>query len=183
MKLKYFLRGLASGIVVTTLILTIAFNGRKDEIEKKAKESVAATEKPQATQEVTPTEEAEVTKEVTPTGEAEVTKEVTPTGKAEVTKEATPTPVVSEQPAPTATVEPTPTTAVAVGGKKELTIVPGMWSDKVARELSAMGIIQDAADFDKYLVDNGYANRIVVGTFEIPMNASYEEIARIITGK
>ena len=43
MKQKYFLRGLASGIVVTTVILTISFNARKDDISEQ--EVIARAEK------------------------------------------------------------------------------------------------------------------------------------------
>ena len=83
---------------------------------------------------------------------------------------------------PTATVAPT-TTAPSQVGTKKITIVSGMWSDKVAQELQKLGLIQDAEDFDRYLISNGYADKIRVGTFEIPTDASYEQIAKIITGR
>lgn len=222
MKLKYFLRGLGSGVVVTALILSIAHGGDKEtmsdqEIIRRAEQLgmvqqerdllTEATKTPTITNEVTPTitgeetdknftddimamateaakpsKEAEPTKEVTPTKDATSEEEVTPTKEAEPTKaEAT----VSPTKAPTPTIEPTKeaTPTKAVGEKKVITIVSGMWSDQVARELQAMGVVESATEFDQYLVKNGYANRIVVGTFQIPEGASYEEIANIITSR
>lgn len=203
MKLKYFLRGLGSGIVITTLILTISFNGKIKEISEEKSKTASVTQEPEVTQSITPTIEAEVTESVAPTKEAKATESVTPAEEAEATESvtATPEPTVTKEPtatvapteAPTATAEPTatatvttaPTAATEPGQaeKKTLTIVSGMWSDKVAEELQKLGIIQDAADFDRYLIRNGYADKIKVGTFEIPMDASYEQIAKTITGR
>lgn len=172
MKLKYFLRGLASGIVITTLILTISYRTKKDDISEQ--ENVI-------TEEITaipePSQESTIIPEVTEAPAEEIT--VTP--EPEITQEPTKEP--TQEPTKEPTKEPTPTTAEVSSEKKVLTIASGMWSDKVARELQAMGVIENAADFDKYLVQNGYADKIVVGTFEIPAGASYDEIARIITTK
>lgn len=231
MKLKYFLRGLGSGVVITAIILTVSFQGRNSDISDKeimkraealgmvSKEEVdllaknsTEEEKPTVTEaesqitegakaeeetaentnegENTVTEEAEPTvaeETEEPTKEPTATKEPTkePTATKEPTKEPTATPEPTKE--PTATPEPTKAEEPAVEPtqpvteKKVITIVSGMWSDKVARELEAMGAVEDAADFDQYLIANGYANRIVVGTFEIPAGATYEQIARIIT--
>ena len=172
MKQKYFLRGLASGIVVTTVILTISFNARKDDISEQ--EVIARAEKlgmvmAEAVEDTPEPTEAEVT--VTPTPE--------PTEEPKATATPTPTPEPTEEPKATAT--PTPEAVQSSSEKKVLRIASGMWSDKVARELQAMGVIEDAADFDQYLIRNGYAERLVVGTFEIPVGATYEQIAQIIT--
>jgi outer membrane biosynthesis protein TonB len=199
MKQKYFLRGLASGIVVTTVILTISFNARKDDISEQeviaraeklgmvmaedadslaltVTPGVEVTEKAEITEEATVTETVEATPEPT---EAEATATPTPEPTEEPKATATPTPEPTEEPKATAT--PTPEAVQSSSEKKVITIVSGMWSDKVARELQAMGVIEDAADFDQYLIRNGYAERLVVGTFEIPAGATYEQIAQIIT--
>ena len=209
MKQKYFLRGLASGIVVTTLILTISFNARNDDISEK--EIIARAEKlgmvmkeknDSVTLSVTPvikTEETDVTQEaeVTQTMTTEETKQpvatptleptkepvATATLTLEPTKEPVATPEPTKEPVPTATPTPTPEAVQSSTEKKVLTIVMGMWSDKVARELETMGVVEDAVDFDQYLIRNGYAERLVVGTYEIPAGATYEQIAQIITGR
>ena len=62
-----------------------------------------------------------------------------------------------------------------------LQVERGNSSNVVAEKLQRLGIIDNAKDFDNYLVNNGYANRISVGTFQIPMGSSYEWIAKKIT--
>lgn len=190
MKLKYFLRGLASGIVVTTLLLTISHNAKKDNISEQEiieraeklgmvmeDDLLAATLTPKGE----PTAEATVVPESTE--EDKMTSQVTGEPPEEAQVELTQTP--TQEPAPTQepTKEPTQIPTQASSEKKVLTIVSGMWSDKVASELQAMGLVDSASEFDQYLVKNGYADKLVVGTFEIPAGASYDEIARIITSK
>lgn len=172
MKQKYFLRGLASGIVVTTVILTISFNARKDDISEQ--EVIARAEKLGMVM-------AEAVEDTPEPTEAEVTVTPTPEPTEEPKATATPTPTLEPTEEPKATATPTPEAVQSSSEKKVLTIASGMWSDKVARELQAMGVIEDAADFDQYLIRNGYAERLVVGTFEIPVGATYEQIAQIIT--
>ena len=62
-----------------------------------------------------------------------------------------------------------------------LVIEKGNSSNVVADKLQALGVIQDSKDFDRYLVDHGYANRISVGIFQIPYDSGYEFIAKTIT--
>lgn len=64
---------------------------------------------------------------------------------------------------------------------KELTIREGDWSSDVSENLEKLGIISDAADFDSYLEEHGYSDEIRAGTFDIPSDADYDEIARRIT--
>lgn len=194
MKLKYFLRGLASGIVVTTLLLTISHNAKKDniseqEIIERAEKLGMVMEEETDLLSATLTPKGEPTAEPTAvpesTGEAQTASQITgePTKGAEMelTQKPTQEPVPTQEP----TKEPTqiPTEEPVSSEKKVLTIVSGMWSDKVASELQAMGLVESASEFDQYLISNGYADKIVVGTFEIPAGASYDEIARIITSK
>ena len=194
MKLKYFLRGLASGIVVTTLLLTISHNAKKDniseqEIIERAEKLGMVMEEETDLLSATLMPKGEPTAEPTAvpesTGEAQTASQITgePTKGAEMelTQKPTQEPVPTQEP----TKEPTqiPTEEPVSSEKKVLTIVSGMWSDKVASELQAMGLVESASEFDQYLISNGYADKIVVGTFEIPAGASYDEIARIITSK
>lgn len=57
----------------------------------------------------------------------------------------------------------------------------GQGSYGVAEDLMEAGLIEDAAAFDLYLEENGYSKRINPGTYEIPMDSTEEEIAKIIT--
>ena len=64
-----------------------------------------------------------------------------------------------------------------------LEIASGVSSYTVAKLLQKGGVIADADDFDNYLCDNKYDNKINHGIFKIPADADYEQIALIITGK
>jgi hypothetical protein len=64
---------------------------------------------------------------------------------------------------------------------REFTIQEGEWSDQVSRTLEDLDIISDASAFDDYLEKNGYSDDIKAGTFQISMDATYEEIAKEIT--
>lgn len=70
----------------------------------------------------------------------------------------------------------------AEAASRQITISEGDWSSDVSRRLEAMDIISDADDFDAYLEKNGYSAKIKAGTYTIPSNASYEQIAKAITG-
>ena len=58
-----------------------------------------------------------------------------------------------------------------------LTIASGMSSNTVCDILKKNGIIADSGDFDRFLVSNGYADRIRVGSFEVNSGMSYDELA------
>lgn len=62
------------------------------------------------------------------------------------------------------------------------TIRGGTGSEGICRDLAAAGLVESASDYDAFLCDNGYSQRLRSGTFEIPVGAGYEEIARMITG-
>ena len=66
-------------------------------------------------------------------------------------------------------------------GKVVLEVYRGNSSDVVASRAQSIGLVDDAKDFDRYLVQNGYANRISVGSFAIEKGSDYNTIARIIT--
>ena len=67
--------------------------------------------------------------------------------------------------------------------KKQLTINDGDWAGKVSKELEDMGIIDDAAAFDKYLIDNGYSGVINSGTYDVSPDDTYHDIAEKITSR
>lgn len=101
----------------------------------------------------------------------------------------TPTPIPTPTLAPTSTSVPTPTQtqppepAVTGGTKITVTVTKGMGSAEFARAAWKAGLVDDAEAFDKYLMQNGYASDIMIGTYSISAGASYEEIAKIITAK
>jgi hypothetical protein len=258
-KLKYYLRGLGTGILVTAIILMTHFNGKQttmsnEEIIARAKElgmmdidslldlpqpteTITATEtatsdsavteetKPQQTSEEKPTEAlptessdstnntsvanpTETTEHTSATNSTETTTstsaanptETTPSTSATNPTETTPSTsatkptetVPSTSPAnPSGTgAEPgslptasTDDSSLASGDTVTITIRRGNGSLTVCRALAAAGLVEDADAYDRYLCSEGYDNSLVVGVFRIPVGATQEQIAKIITGK
>lgn len=85
----------------------------------------------------------------------------------EVTPSPSPSPVVTQPPTP----ERESITIVIVRGDNSYT---------VSRRLEEAGLIENAREYDSYLVDNGYSKTIRTGTYRIPLDATWEEIADII---
>lgn len=174
MKLKYYLRGLGIGILVTAAILTIVYHTKgsmsDSQIKKRAEQLgmvMASTEEDTLFAQTT---QADTTIEETGTISVEETTTVVETTEA-VTETSTEKPTE----APTeALTEPAAAEAV-------LTISPGMYSESVSAELVRLGIITNQKEFNSYLVNNEYAERIQTGDFKIKADMSYDEIARIIT--
>ncbi len=200
MKLKYYLRGLGIGILVTTVILSLAGVGRKnmtdEEVVKRAKElgmveSTLLSDLPDQTKtdEVRPTEpeislqpETSEAPEETPVAPKETPEapEETPVAPKETPEAPKETPVAPEE-TPVSPEDGNPD--IPAGETVTLVIGRGESSTTVSKNLKKAGIVEDAAAFDRFLCNNGYDKKIITGTYEIPYGASEEEIAKIITRK
>lgn len=167
MKLKYYLRGLGIGILVTALIM--GFTAKDNRPLTDAEIKAVAAELGMV--ESDSLRLADLPQEPTPT--PEITPE--PTKEPETTPEPEATTESSGEPAKE------PETTPESGTDISVTVSAGSGSRTVCNRLEEAGVITDAAEFDKYLCDQGYSKRICVGTFEIPADASWEEIAKIIT--
>lgn len=214
MNLKYYLRGLGIGIIVTALIMGIAFSGKKEtlsdsEIMERAK-ALGMTEETTLIADALPEEDSEsveapeaTTKAPTsvPTAASQPTEAaVTPAPAVTETPVPTITPQPAETPVPTVTPQPTkapvptmtpqPTKAPASAAAEEsvegnpdvitIQINSGDGSYAACIQLEEAGLVESATAFDRYLYDNGYDKRINVGTFEIPLDAQPEQIAKIL---
>lgn len=206
--LKYYLRGLGIGIIVTTLILTVVFNlkGKLSDSEIKERAAKLGMVMAETTEDSifdktssdkeneTQTKPAESESSDKETAGGKENEESTP-GKSEEdttpeqTTEAPTSEPETETPAPTteeATTEaptPEPATEAPVPSviSASIEIKSGMYSEAVSRLLFESGIVPNAAEFNLYLENNGYAERISTGTFKVSSDMSYEQLARIIT--
>lgn len=221
MKLKYYLRGLGIGILVSTIILTISFAGKKGDISD---EEVIARAKtlgmvmeydkksdtiPKGTEQTDIPEETETqtkaepdTQEVQKPADTESQTEKPDEPQTEKPGEQPAEPQTekaSEQPAdpknekngeqPAEVQEqntqeperPKDAEEAATPQVKEFVVDRGASSDKVAEKLFKEGLVDDAAAFNRYLVENHYDSSIQNGTFQITEGASYEEISKILT--
>lgn len=200
-KNKYYMRGVGVGILVCALILIISRMNTgavisDEEVISRARELGMIESGEQSLTEATSVsdvtespQEPSVSASPETTPEPEITASPEETGEPYEDPSPEPSPDASEEPSPEASPEPSPeetpsdeddpllTDLVYV----TLTIYGGNSSDTVARRAEELGLVTNAKEFDEYLVSNGYANRIRVGSFQIPLGASYEYIAKAIT--
>ncbi|MCM1057580.1 MAG: hypothetical protein NC517_08235 [Firmicutes bacterium] len=113
------------------------------------------------------------------------TPESAPDPASEPGAGATPEPTPDPVSTPEASAAPAPTAQASENASEEdtvkIVVQRGTGSRAVCNQLANAGLIADAAAFDQYLIDSGYSKRISAGTFEIPVGASDEEIAKIIS--
>lgn len=206
MKLKYYLRGLGIGMIVTALILGISFSNRQDQtsqimtddqIRERAAElgmvdsselTLAALQNSEkqptegTPEETTQTQEQnniEAEPETTVPAETQATEEPETTQESEATTEPEP----EKTAGPETTAEPEVTEAPQRTQTASITIQRGDDSGSASRRLYEAGLVENAKAFDNYLCNNGYSRSINPGTYEIAPGTSEEEIAKIITGK
>ena len=206
MKLKYYLRGLGIGMIVTALILGISFSNRQDQtsqimtddqIRERAAElgmvdsselTLAALQNSEkqptegTPEETTQTQEQnniEAEPETTVPAETQATVEPETTQESEATTEPEP----EKTAGPETTAEPEVTEAPQRTQTASITIQRGDDSGSASRRLYEAGLVENAKTFDNYLCNNGYSRSINPGTYEIVPGTSEEEIAKIITGK
>lgn len=183
MKLKYYLRGLGMGILVSTVILMIVYHTKNhmtdSDVIKRAKELGMVMKEDSLFDETESNNEQTTTKEPSseqPTTEAPTTEQSTteqPTTEEPTTKEP-----VTEEPT---TKEPT--TQKPTGDLKTVTftVKDGMYSEAVTDILYNAGIISNKAEFNNFLEKNGYSRIIQNGKHTVNSSMTYEEIAKIIT--
>lgn len=164
MKLKYYLRGLGVGIVVTAVILTIANHlGNKmsdeDIIKRAAKLGMVMKED----ESLFPPTEPETT-----TPEPTTPEPTTPVP----TEPETTTPVPAE-----------PQTSGIVIHTATITVTSGMYSEAVSQKLEEAGIVKNWREFNEYLTSNGYAERLQTGTHSFNSEMDFNEIAEILVSR
>ncbi|MEE1516611.1 MAG: hypothetical protein UF228_03315 [Lachnospiraceae bacterium] len=198
MRLKYYLRGLGTGILFATIILMISYSYKmsdKQIKEKALKLGMVYPEKTTVTEEIKTTDsesentttgeensQTETTKEETTTSKVEETttsKVEETTTKEETTKEQTTQESTTKEPQ----TEETTTKNNADVKTYVLTVTSRTSSKQVAMALESAGIISNYKEFDDYLCDNGYASNIQNGKFTITSDMSYKQIAETITSK
>lgn len=217
MKLRYYLRGLGTGMLVTALILGRLIGAGRPltdaEIRAKALalgmvdanslslsdvgENSDGSQDPSGTDfdadspepEETPAQ-AENGQSPSPEGDESPQPDMTvdpdesedPDSRPEVMDDSglldnpTPSPASSQSPSPEVAATQDPDTVETV----TIVISSGDGSYAVSRKLEEAGLVEDAREFDNYLMDNGYSRTIRTGTYRIPVGSSWEEIAKII---
>lgn len=229
MRMRYYLRGLGIGIVVTALLMGFTKGGQKEtltdaEIVERAKslgmvessvlsadlgdkEDISVNDISEADQQEvmleTEPETADNTEQTEPetTDNTERSKPET-TDNTEQSKPETADDAEQSKPETADDTEQTePETAnnteqskpdketeadnpekvgTVTGNRYVVTIYSGDGSRTVANRLEEMGVIEDAAEFDRYLCQNGYDKRLTTGNHEINAGADEKEIAEAL---
>ena len=208
MKLKYYLRGLGIGIVVTALLMGYSNKNRAAEpkaevaTEETAGDLLADRNGEATTEEVieqSTVENVTVETDSAETSEEETSQQETASELESSTQEAetiTETESVTETETESVQAEETTdkkeqtqsSTEVDAGNALpqttiEINIVRGDDSGTVARKLQNAGMVESATEYDAYLMQHGYDKKIRVGKVEIPVDATWQEIAEYISGK
>lgn len=171
MKMKWFLRGLGTGIIIATILLCISYRQQSDHSEL--------------------IKEAKKIGMVFPKGETdtiELQKTVEKIQKENVASQAAVSTTESEEDKKSREKleqSKKDITSVSTYQKKKRTVVvlptEVLSSETITKKLEDEGLVADAKEFDKYLEEYGYAKKIRSGKYKIPKDADYEEIAKIIT--
>ena len=180
MKLKYYLRGLGIGILVTAVIMGVTQGSRKETLsDREIRERAAALGMVEPGNSLADLEAAE-------TPAATEIPEAIETPAATETPEASETPAATEAPAATPEVTARPTQKPAEeeeGSSYTFEIQAGDSSYQVAYRLQQAGLVADARDFDNYLCSKGYDRKLKTGSYEILETATEEEISEILCGR
>lgn len=177
MRFKYFIRGLGFGILFSCIIMLATYQGKPTEklsdaeIVERAKE-LGMVEAEDGIE--------QMLKENSENNKAtEKIKEDDDTRKSESATEQV-TEATSETVASTETEQTTIDQKTDVQQQVEIIVERGSSSYPVCEKLKAAGMIDDAEKFDNYLIANGYADRIRVGTHVLTKGMDYEAIAKAI---
>lgn len=222
MELKYYLRGLGLGIIVTAIIMAVVSPGSQKmtdaEVIRRAKQlgmteekvlSDSTAKKEDASKEDDSNEDASKEagspdeNEEQPQEKEKAVSAQTPADRNSQntqTQAQVQTQTQTKPESETVDAEPEDPDASEVGENVELerqeantslpvsdtpmivTIGSGDGSYAVSKKLADVGAISSPGNFDTFLCENGYDKKIKPGTYTIPVDASDEQMARIITG-
>ncbi|RDU22402.1 hypothetical protein [Anaerosacchariphilus polymeriproducens] len=174
MKLRYYLRGLGVGVIITTIILSISLYGRNKsltdkEIIERAKElGMVEQEKNKNNQsqklQDLKEEQENQSKETENKKKPEKKEQDIPKNKNE-------------------NVEKKDTTSEKTKEMIQVDITGGLGSNAIAELLFNAKLVDDAVAFNSFLTKNNYDEKLGAGAFRIPMGATYEEVAKILIEK
>ena len=194
--MKQYLRGFGTGVIFATIILMIAFaiknnvttNKNKDNNYKETSVENIASSGNAPGETLGDTSALENTTNILETTDKTtyMSSKTTEQQTGETTEQQTgETTEITEE-----TTEPTKESTEVIGTneiannqveKVEFTVTKGMISNKAAKILEDLGVVENGYDFNMYLFNNGYESKLRVGTYEVYKGMSYEELAKIIT--
>lgn len=204
MNLKYYLRGLGLGIIITAVIMGLATGGKREaltneEIIARAR-ALGMVENKVLTEYTEEVKEGDVQEstdnEVDNAGTKAAVKEQEILSMDEAGKEADDAADLKDTLSDLDTDAAKADSGRALEDEAAGTVdveaeepEPKIFSVKkgeapysICKRLVEIDLISSADDFDTYLLNNGYDRKIVAAEYKIPSGASEEDIATIITG-
>lgn len=168
MKLKYYMCGLGSGIILAVLVMAIA--GKISALGKSASDNANINETTGSViAYTTQADNKETTQAETTQTTAADTQADTEEDTESVAGESTAAVTVTESETETGT------------GKVQVHIAAVTISSEIARMLEERGVIDSAQGFIQYMYDEGYSRIVQEGDFEFTKNDTYANVARILT--
>lgn len=212
MKLKYYLRGLGIGVLVTAIILHFILGDgtspmTDEQVKARAKElgmtdSMTLSQAASSNTSSSLITESSLDEPVGQSPEPIILPTAEPSDQPTSSTSAMPSASPSVSPSPTATpspsVSPSPSPSPSPSAKPSaspsaspdsgerlisITVSNGDGSYAVAKKVMSAGLVESAADFDEYLCNNGYDKILSTGTHKIKENSTYEEIAKALSGR
>jgi len=197
MKLKYYLRGLGFGILISTIALSLTYGKTTkvreltdEEIIERAKdlgmeeksgvtidrdainESMKEDDSPNTSKEDGEMKDA-------PAKEAEQDSKE-PEKKEEKTTDDQKSDLSEKKDSGDNTTNKKSKKKKVKTEKKQITVKPGMTAKQVARLLEREGIITDADQFDLYLLENGLTEKILSQKIEVETSYDFAKLADIL---
>lgn len=194
MKFKYMLRGLGLGILITAVVMGAYTRSAVADARVSVLKEYGLGEDNRLPEESTEEQSTDMTTASEPTEqpasrdeekEAEIQSVLDAAKDAEQT-ESIALPESEEQPIDTTTgVSDQATTVVSTGEGDvvQIDITRGDDSGTVSRKLFNAGLIENASEYDAFLMQHGYDKKLNVGKITINAGASWQEIAEKLIGK
>lgn len=140
----------------------------------------SVTPEPETTTDAEATPEPEITPDPETTPDPEISPKPTPEDDLP-SSELTPSPSGEESVTPSPEITETPNDSETSPTAVTFTIDNGMSSLTVANLLEELGVVEDAIDFNQFIVKEGKARLIRIGTYTVEVGADYKEILDVIT--
>lgn len=177
MKLKYYLRGLGIGILVTATILSISGKGHVKELTDMQIKSKA--------KELGMVEKNALSDTFEDTAKTNVKEEILQKDPAENENSISNNKISDEEPENAADTSKQIVENENINSNEEVMIKveSGESSLSISKKLEKAGLIKSASSFDEYLCQNSYDKNICIGEHLIAKDSTEEQIAKEITSK
>lgn len=186
MRLKYYLRGLGIGIMVTTIILAVSFAKHDKtmsdaEIISRAKELGMVMQDEASGQGQNNQEDGNKLDDLDQNQQGDTGND----GGDVASNAGTDNP---DSIIPDGDGQQMPPADADQGQQPDVTqfefvVERGDSSNMVSQRLAQMGLVDDADAFNHYMTENNYDSRMLPGTIIIPEGSTYEQIANLLVDK